>query len=85
MSWGRLFCISAAVFAACAALRIAYFHGFRVFDGTMWNAHSKERVILSVPELIVFLGSIALGIVSGLCALLSSAIWLLRIWKPSKR
>jgi hypothetical protein len=75
---GRLFCAAFAVFVLCAGLLLAYQHGFRVFDGTMWNAQSKESVILSIPELLVFFGCIALGIISCAASLVAAIIWLVQ-------
>jgi hypothetical protein len=74
----RFFCIALAVFVACAGLFFAYQHGFRVFDGTMWNAQSKESVIPSIPKLFAFFGCIALGILSLAVSSLAAVIWLVQ-------
>ena len=66
------------VFAACAGLFIAYTHGFRVFDGNMWNGDPKERNFLSIPELLVFFGSIGLGIAAAVVSLASAVFWLVQ-------
>jgi hypothetical protein len=74
---GRVFLTSVGLVAACAGLLIAYQHGFRVFDGTHWNNFAKEQLFLSIPEMLVFFGSIALGIVAAIVALVSAIIWII--------
>jgi hypothetical protein len=75
-SSSRIFLVSIGLFAACAGLLIAYRHGFRVFDGTHWNNFAKEQLILSIPEMLVLFGSIALGVVAAIAALVSAITWL---------
>ena len=79
---GRAFCVSLMVFTGCAALFFSYQHGFRVFDKSMWGIQSKESVILSPEELLVFFGSIAIGIIAGIVAFAAAVTWLVRLFRP---
>jgi len=68
---------SSLTFFVCWALFSAEKKGFRVFDhGFGWHPVSKESVILSPLELLVFFGSLALGAVSGLVVVISLLVWL---------
>ena len=44
----------------------------------MWGNHSKESVILSLPEVLIFFGIIAIAIVAAIVALASAVIWLIQ-------
>lgn len=75
---GRVFCISSLVFVGCAVLFLCELEGFRVFDRSLWGIHSKESGIISPPEMLIFFGGIALGIVAGIVASVSAVAWLVR-------
>ena len=82
---GRVFFISAVVFAGCVAFFLCELEGFRVFDQSMWGIHSKESGITSPQEMLVFFGGIALGIIAGIVALVSTFVWIyLRLHHASK-
>ena len=69
--------VSLLVSVVSLAIYAAEMRGFRVFDdGFGWHVRSKESAILSIPELLVFFGSLALGTICGLVALVSAAMWL---------
>ncbi len=76
-SHSNILLVSMLIAATCFAIFAAEIHGFRVFDdGFGWHASTKERTLLSIPELMVFFGSLGVGAVSGIVALISIAVHL---------
>ena len=72
----RVCLTSAAVFVACAVFVFCHSLGFRVFDDSVWDIHTPESGLCSLPEGVVFFGSIYLGFMAGVIALTSLVLWL---------
>jgi hypothetical protein len=76
---------SLLVLAACLGMFSAEKFGFRVFDAWEWQTWTGKPMILSIQETIVVLGSLGLGAIAGLTALVSAAFYFKRSFRIAQK